>query len=121
MTVTPEQIARLPKWAQHELERLHKNVLYYANQLAGPGGRVHLNPYDKLVSRLFPEDTTVRFHLGDPSVQFPSRYFDVDIHQGSDIVIPTSRLRVSSDDYPMVIQPEAANSFYVELPDRKNR
>lgn len=61
-----ERRAKLPKWAQHELERLERDLAYAKKRLAdGPeDSRVFADPYSD-PPRPLGRDTSIDFKLGE--------------------------------------------------------
>lgn len=101
MSYTQDQLARLPKWAQNEIERLSANVEYWENKYKVSVGEDEPSKGSPLV-RCFERDD---FYLPESVIRFDT--FDVSIGVRGD------SLEVFSESGAISILPQAANAFRV--------
>lgn len=122
MNPSPEQIAKLPKWAREHVRVLEMR-LQEATDAINPdrtGTRVIANPFGSAATRRFEEsDAVVRFMIGpdpNPDGDDWSQYVDACIIEAS----PTHprHLRIRSGSAAVLVRPESSNSVSVELAGR---
>lgn len=97
---------KLPKWAQHELQKLRADVSSLETQLAAALGsvvtRVEVNPYGPLMGRehrcFLPVRETIRFHFGQKFI---------------DVRLEADVLNIMGGD-TISISPRAANVVWIK-------
>jgi hypothetical protein len=102
-------IAKLPRWAKHEIEKLRSDILSLESQLAKAIGveptRVMVNPYSSMMGRehqcYLQERETIRFAFG-------KRYLDVRL-MGDTVEV--------MGDSAISIHPRAANVVWIAATD----
>jgi hypothetical protein len=117
---TPEQIAKLPKWAQNEINGLQYAVEYYKKQLVA----VHEGTTNVFVERglkeediPLPPNTRIRYQLGPRWDDFIS----VSIPRDEDQKFYGSHVYISSIGGPLSLLPEVSNVVRAVMLDRTSR
>ena len=104
-----ERIAKLPKWARQEIERLEKNVAHYVAQLtAGDGDSdTFANPYST-AKRPLGRGTTIEFVLGQDRFGRDKRIrVRTETRHDGTVVLDVS------GGYGIVVLPRASNSIEI--------
>jgi hypothetical protein len=97
-----EDTARLPKWAQHRLQKLESDVAYYAAKLAeGPqDSDTFANPHSDIAMRPLGMGTLIRFSITTRDDGSAHDYIDAQLN-GDTLEIRASRR--------LTITPQASN------------
>lgn len=103
MTGTPEQEAKLPKWAQNELYRLRTNETYWkAQALAGPEQSNTFVVQDGESIKPLGDSPNIRFNLGP------------DWHEKIEVRVEGNRVLVYGGD-TLAVMPRSSNYCEIRL------
>ena len=70
-TLLPEQVAKLPQWAQKHIDNLHMRLMEVVqafDEINGPPTPICVDPYSDHV-RYLPEGSKVQFQIGGEQIQ----------------------------------------------------